>query len=47
MTPSSDRDGLPRRLIPRGGHDPRSGNWRVTFCFIAGEVAKVDYVDYH
>jgi toxin HigB-1 len=24
-----------------------SGNWRVTFCFIAGEAAEVDYVDYH
>jgi toxin HigB-1 len=24
-----------------------SGNWRVTFCFIAAEAAEVDYVDYH
>ena len=24
-----------------------SGNWRVTFCFIEGDAAEVDYVDYH
>jgi proteic killer suppression protein len=24
-----------------------SGNWRVTFRFIEGDAAEVDYVDYH
>ena len=24
-----------------------SGNWRITFRFIEGDAAEVDYVDYH
>jgi toxin HigB-1 len=24
-----------------------SGNWRVTFVFIGGDVDQVDYEDYH
>jgi toxin HigB-1 len=24
-----------------------SGNWRVTFRFVDGDAAEVDYVDYH